>query len=109
MTTHQYGAHGGTKSLGWGYACCYQTTRNSMCLGEKGRKNALLKEYNIKKAREDEFKKFAQQVPITDQPESEEKPSPEKAFQVPAAKNGAPVVKEPEAGKSRWRGKTRCC
>ena len=29
--------------LGWGYACCHSDIRGSMCLGDKGKSNSILK------------------------------------------------------------------
>ena len=38
--------------LGWGYACCHSNQKHSPCMGQKGKKNALIKEYRIKKERD---------------------------------------------------------
>jgi len=37
--------------LGWGFGCCHTTTKNSMCSGEKGKKEALMRE--VRKNRKD--------------------------------------------------------
>jgi len=34
--------------LGWGFGCCHTTTKNSMCSGEKGKKEALMREVRKK-------------------------------------------------------------
>ena len=57
------------KTLGWGYACCHVTTKSSGCLGEKGKKIALVKEFKIVKAREEEMKKLEETLKA-DQPDS---------------------------------------
>ena len=43
------------KTLGWGYACCHATTQNQRCLGEKGKKIALVKEFKKQKEIESEL------------------------------------------------------
>lgn len=70
--------------LGWGFACCWQTDRLGMCLGEKGKKLALVKEFKIKKAKQEELAAFTKEVVGHDaspdhQPE-EEAPLQEKAI-----------------------------
>ena len=37
------------ENLGWGYTCCHNTIKASMCLGVKGKEMALQKEYKVKK------------------------------------------------------------
>lgn len=44
------------KELGWGFACCHGTDRNAICLGDKGKKMAIIKEYRVVKKREAELK-----------------------------------------------------
>ena len=43
--------------LGWGFSCCHQTKSNQRCIGEKGKKIAVVREYNVVKQREEELKK----------------------------------------------------
>jgi pre-mRNA-processing factor SLU7 len=40
------------KELGWGYKCCHSDEREGVCLGEKGKKRAIVKEYKIVKKKE---------------------------------------------------------
>ncbi|CAD8157019.1 unnamed protein product [Paramecium octaurelia] len=35
--------------LGWGFACCYSNQKSQECLGEKGKRQSLTKEYSIKR------------------------------------------------------------
>lgn len=42
--------------LGWGFACCHGTDRNAVCLGDRGKKIAIVKEYRIVKKRETDLK-----------------------------------------------------
>ena len=44
------------KELGWGFACCHGTDRNAICLGDKGKKMAIIKEYRVVKKREAELR-----------------------------------------------------
>jgi pre-mRNA-processing factor SLU7 len=44
------------KQLGWGFSCCHGTDRNAICLGDKGKKIAVIKEYRLLKRREAEMK-----------------------------------------------------
>jgi pre-mRNA-processing factor SLU7 len=62
--------------LGWGYGCCHSTTKSSMCLGEKGKKIAVHKQYKIQKAKEEELKKLEEALKKEGAPVEELKPSP---------------------------------
>lgn len=42
--------------MGWGFSCCHGTDRNAVCLGERGKKIAIVKEYRIVKKRETDLK-----------------------------------------------------
>lgn len=37
--------------LGWGYQCCHSNTKQSMCMGLKGKELALQREFKVKKQR----------------------------------------------------------
>lgn len=39
--------------MGWGFACCYSNTKTEECLGEKGKRKSLTKEYLIKRTIEE--------------------------------------------------------
>eukprot|EP01017_Pseudomicrothorax_dubius_P033237 TRINITY_DN4434_c0_g1_i12.p1 TRINITY_DN4434_c0_g1~~TRINITY_DN4434_c0_g1_i12.p1 ORF type:complete len:218 (-),score=60.76 TRINITY_DN4434_c0_g1_i12:40-693(-) len=51
-----------SKELGWGFACCHSTKRDSRCLGDQGKKLALVREYKIVKEREDKMRKAEQML-----------------------------------------------
>lgn len=44
--------------LGWGYACCWGTLYNEECVGEKGKKIAVMKESKVRRERVDEEKRL---------------------------------------------------
>ena len=48
--------------LGWGFKCCHQTEKDAMCLGEKGKRIALAKEFKLKKAKQERLSTFAKEV-----------------------------------------------
>ncbi len=50
------------EELGWGFSCCHQTDRGSMCLGERGKKLALVKEFKLKKAKQEQLIDFAKNI-----------------------------------------------
>ena len=50
------------EELGWGFECCHQNEKGSMCLGERGKKMALVREFKIKKAKQEQLSSFAQEV-----------------------------------------------
>lgn len=73
--------------LGWGFACCWSTDRLGMCLGERGKKLALVKEFKLKKAKQDELAAFTKDVVGQDaspdhQPEEETAPIEEQTILV---------------------------
>jgi len=37
------------ETLGWGYECCHSNEKHSACYGDKGKRLALTKEYDIRK------------------------------------------------------------
>ena len=44
------------KELGWGFICCHGTDRNAICMGDKGKKMAVVREYRVLKKREADMK-----------------------------------------------------
>jgi pre-mRNA-processing factor SLU7 len=52
--------------LGWGYECCHSNEKNSNCLGEKGKRLSLQKEYKIKKELEDDLRSKEVQLKKTE-------------------------------------------
>lgn len=44
------------RELGWGFSCCHGTDRNAVCLSDRGKKLAIVKEYKIVKKRETDLK-----------------------------------------------------
>lgn len=51
------------KELGWGFACCHGTDRNAICMGDKGKKMAVVREYRVLKKREADLR-FAGQSQV---------------------------------------------
>ncbi|EGR29555.1 step ii splicing factor slu7, putative [Ichthyophthirius multifiliis] len=43
--------------LGWGFACCHNNLKDSVCSGDKGKKEALVKEFKIRKQKDEDFKR----------------------------------------------------
>lgn len=54
------------EELGWGFGCCHQTEKTTTCLGEKGKKMALVKEFRIKKAKQEQLFSFAKNADVHD-------------------------------------------
>lgn len=50
------------EELGWGYKCCFSNEKQSMCLGEKGKVVALRKEFQLKKAKEEQLIRIEEKI-----------------------------------------------
>jgi Pre-mRNA splicing Prp18-interacting factor len=86
-----------SEEFGWGYNCCYQTVKTAQCIGEKGRKNALLREYKLKKQREEQLKGFSSQLEEKEETITQEKKQDpqQTSFQAPQSKPTTSVIKPP--------------
>lgn len=95
------------EELGWGFGCCHQTEKGSVCLGERGKKLALNREFKLKKAKQDQISSFAKEATGEEIPLAEIEPVIEKAKKPVVEevkqekveqKVAAPQVKAPEKG-----------
>ena len=50
------------EELGWGFGCCHNTEKGSTCLGERGKKLALNREFKLKRAKQEQISSFAKRT-----------------------------------------------
>jgi len=96
------------EELGWGFGCCHATEKGAACLGERGKKMALNKEFKLRKAKKDQLSSFAKEVTgetiVHEEPEPVKEPVVEEKIVQPPQVTPVPVpvveAKAPEKEKA---------